>query len=756
MRPAVFVILVVHALHAQTPAPASARAISGQVSDARDNAPLRRARVTATSADSRQERFVFTGDDGRFLLADAPDGALTLKVTKAAYAAAQVIVPPGPAGAELRVALARGAAIAGRIIDEMGPVGAGYVTARLLLPDGTPSAARSARFYAQTNRLGEYRLGGLPAGEYEVTGLRRSEGGLLPAGTADDALFGSRRGFDIGRTVALSLRAGDEAQGIDFAVPGATSSCATGPSARPAEGTIAGRIEGRVTSASGEPLPCAIVRIIAPSSPVPQVFTDRQGAYVIDGLPSGTFVVMAMRQGYLPRRYGQRDPSDVETPLTLRGGDRRQGIDFTLLSESVVTGSVADEHGEPMEGVSLSAVRVWRSTGQPFFMPIPIARSDDRGRYRLVGVPPGDYVVVARANAEVWSSGRPRGYASTYYPGTTDLATALPVAVVAGRDVEGVDVVLRAGFAATVTGTILDPSGQPFAGSVVLTPRSRVGDLSIPESRSTQVDSHGTFLFRNVPRGDYVVKAPGSAVSGSSRFAMQYVTVLDNDPSPLQLQLTEGARVEGRFIVEAAADANLAGLTVSFLPADPDYTPVGGFTMPVFGHDAERTFRMTGLIGPARMTVPPLPGCETCYLKSAVINGVDAVDTPFDFGTRGGTYRDAQIVVSDAGATIEARVVDERAPLSSFAVVVIPAPEDLRFQGSRYSGRTKQGADGSLRIAGLPPGDYLIAAVRRIETSINVVASSDADLLAFVAARGSRVTLAERERRTIDLTLLAR
>ena len=74
--------------------------IRGRVVDARDDVPLRRARIVVSAGDRRIDS-VFTDDEGQFSIADATSDTLTVRVSKAGYAASLVALPlenvvPGP------------------------------------------------------------------------------------------------------------------------------------------------------------------------------------------------------------------------------------------------------------------------------------------------------------------------------------------------------------------------------------------------------------------------------------------------------------------------------------------------------------------------------------------------------------------------------------------------------------------------------------------------------------------------------------
>src|SRR4030095_8470356 len=104
MKPVALAVLVslsvIHSLLAQNPGPTRAQPIRGRVVDARDNVPLRRARVLVSAGERRIDS-VFTDDDGRFAIANMPAAPLTVRTSKAGYAVSLVTLPVSGAYTEL-------------------------------------------------------------------------------------------------------------------------------------------------------------------------------------------------------------------------------------------------------------------------------------------------------------------------------------------------------------------------------------------------------------------------------------------------------------------------------------------------------------------------------------------------------------------------------------------------------------------------------------------------------------------------------
>jgi hypothetical protein len=743
---------------AQGPTPTRSEPIRGQVVDAGNGVPLRRARVIVTAGD-RPFSTVFTDDEGRFTIANLPVAPLSAGAGKAGYAAGLVTLSSTNPETDFRFALTRSAAAMGRVLDSMGaPATDAFVRARAISFPNQTQADALTQFFTRTDALGEYRLGNLPAGRYEITAVRVRPEARRSNASLHEQVFGPSESLDTGRIVTMTLAAGDETRGVDFTIAGTMESCPAGPSVRPSPDAVTGRITGRILGPTGEPVPCASVRIVGPDVGIPQVFANRQGAYVLDGLPPGAFILEARRRGYVTTQYGQRDPSSAGAPVRLREGQRRTDVDITLPRFSIVSGTVVDEYGEPMEGVSVWAFRPLQREARPSFASTALPTgTDDRGQYRLMGLEPGTYFIAAMSRDIVSSNGtaETRGYVPTFAPGTLDASVARRVVVTAGLDRDGVDIALTPAQTVTVSGSVVDETGLPFAGMVTLAASARSGVVSI-DTRSVSTDASGEFQVRNVPPGDYVLKASDPEKLAAS-YGMEYVTVVDREPSPARLVLTKGATLEGRLVVDALASANVAGLGVSVTSADADYTPVLGRQPVMWARQTDGTFRATGLFGPSRLTITEMPACEDCYLRSALVNGVDAADRPYDFGLGGGTYRNVELVVSDAGASVEGRATDESGgALTAFTLVVFPTSRDLWYARSRYVKMRRSSPDGSNRVTGLPPGDYYVVATTAADPLVLTGFVDDPDMLEQLAPRARQVTLNERDRLRLTLPIVGR
>jgi protocatechuate 3,4-dioxygenase beta subunit len=729
----------------------NAPGVRGQVVDAENGVPLRRSRVSVSAGQSNTSA-VFTDDRGRFELPIAPSPPYTLRISKAGYAAAVHTVQDADSASDLQVSLVKSAAIAGQIVTVHGaPAARVYVTARLLKPFGA-RLPDTSRFFTPTDNWGEYRLSGLPPGRYAITAARAPE--RRDAGTAlEEQLFGPRADLvTADEAMVLDLEPGSERHNVRFTIAHSPEACWFTPKPPPADPTASGGISGRVTGASGEPLECAIVRLVGADGNARQVQADSQGRFSIDALAEGSYILEARQLDYVTLHFGQQHPSDVVVPVTIRDGEQRERIEIALPRGIAISGRVVDEHGEPLQGVLVMASPWRRAEGTPAGMTAASpAATDDRGVYRLIVWAPDTYLVVVEgAGAISGASGGAQGYAPIFYPGTPDPLAAQRLTIDTGLDATGIDIVFRPIPVAQVTGTVVDAQGLPFAGPVALSVSARSGAPG--NSRSATADTSGRFVFRNVPPGEYVVKAPGPVGGIPPLFGARHVRVSDGDPPPVVVMVTPGAAVEGRISVEGVIDADLSGFGISAVSVDLDLSPGFGQNVNVTaGSRPDGSFRLNGVRGPNRLAITAMPACEGCYLKQASVESERVTDRVFDFGLDGRAYQNVNLVVSGAGAALSGQVTDEAnraVPVAS--VIVFSADPTLWYPGSPHVAVSRTEIDGAFAIRALPPGEYFAAALSRLPMLIR----SNREALEQLSAVSRRVRLDEWDRERLQLRVI--
>jgi len=288
---------------------------------------------------------------------------------------------------------------------------------------------------------------------------------------------------------------------------------------------------------------------------------------------------------------------------------------------------------------------------------------------------------------------------------------------------------------------------QLLSGAVIMTVQH--GDrLSALPVRDVKIRPDGTFEFRNVPPGRYVIRARGEterdATAVFGRFAIE---VSGRDVSNVDITLTPGTRVSGRVDFEGQSQPRreaIEALRVHAVAVD-GVSFGDAYSDPI---DANGRFEFRGVMpGDHVLRLEGLPAGWS--MRSVYQMGREITDTPMTFDG-GQVLRDLQIVATDVETVVSGRITgnDDRARPDAI-VVAFPADPGLWVPYSRHVKRARPGLDGSYRLHGLPPGEYLIVATDEID---------EADLLGpetleRLSAPAARLRLAAGEQKTVDLAV---
>ena len=756
IRAGVLILLAAAATPAIAQQPVTLR---GRVVAAENDRPLRRALITpAISAPGVSP--VLTDDEGRFEIAitDSSD----LLVSKAGFATLRVERPRNPRdfGRPLDIRLSKGAAISGRVADEAGVISIGARVAVLRVDN---SAAVPSTSVTQTDDLGEYRVGGLAAGRYTVS-VDPLPATLVSTDAATAQVIGNLRvpspdeiRRQYARTRTVTVQSGEDRGGFNVVlraeplefVMQATRAAAD---SRPPGLTSKARIEGRVTAPNGQPVGGAFVQATGRQSfngvqvvgVVATTTTDAAGHFWMELPQKGEYQFKTAKAAYL-----SSDPSQQQVVQV--GAGAVPPVEFTITPGGTISGTIADSAGEPLQGVLVGAMQVRRENGRVVAVRAGWERTtDDRGRYRIFGLPAGSYIVMASARAAASGAdlNQRRGFTRTYYPGTAHGDSAQALQVQAGSELTEIDLSVVPTLAARVSGTVVDSTGQPFLGRVQLAVSRRSGAVAV-EPLTTTTESDGRFQLRDVPPGDYVVQAVSDGKFGQpGEFGVEGVVVADRDPPPVTIRTSPGATLEGRFMSEGVERPPMRTLSLHAMTMDLDRGPAAGRGPSGLAVYDDGRFYLTGLRGSVRFTVPDPP--SGWFLKAMSIDGVDVTDVPFDFGTGDRTPGDAEVILSSSGARVTGTVTDApRSRVQTCVALAFSTARELWFSGSRHVKQSRTCADGSFSIDGLPAGDYWIVAAERLEPGD----WQTADILEAMVPAARRVTVLEGQVRSTDVRL---
>jgi protocatechuate 3,4-dioxygenase beta subunit len=743
------VLLVLAAAVAGGQQPAT---LTGQAVSAVDGQPLANVRISAENTDPVTPP-VLSDAFGRFTLPVAPASRYRIAASKTGFARVEVSLTDL---APLALRLQPGAAIAGRVVDDLGePVIGAQV--RAAAADGGASVT------TQTDDRGEYRLPVQPGQPLVVS--------VMTNGLTPDVQVSGRGTISVRPAFAttyypsaetrelatrLTLEPGEDRAPIDFMVPTSRSgnqpSSAFGslPTSIGGSGNlravVLGTVEGRVLDASGRGLPNAQVVVVSERAGNRRQLarTDGAGNFTFRNVPDGPLSVRASKPGYALN----------ERRLTAFATDeRRESIDFDLTRHAALNGRVIDELGEPIQDARVQLLRVRFEAGRRRLVQAgtDAPRTNDRGEFRVWGLDPGTYVLSVQVG-EVGSIDLP-GYARTYAPGTTDVANALPVTLAVGQDLLGHDITLVRAPTFRVSGRVLDSAGQPATGGALqLWPVPRPGAaIGVPAGARLD-ERNGQFEFTGVAPGTYVIQAYRGRRNSTTEgeFGALRVSVADADLGGLVVQKSSGSTIAGSVVVESIDPARRparAGIELSPIPVDFEASPVSNWATAGIGPDGR--FSMAGINGPRRLLVTRVP--PGWAVREVRANGIDVTDRPIALGSAAESLADVEVVLTDRVSEVAGRLLDARGrPVRDAAIAVFSADRDRWFPFSRYVRGVRTGDDGRFTVAGLPGDRYYVTVLPEWPEGEGE-SWRDAAMLDELAARAASVTVTDGQRVSIDL-----
>jgi hypothetical protein len=248
------------------------------------------------------------------------------------------------------------------------------------------------------------------------------------------------------------------------------------------------------------------------------------GSFEMPKVPPGTYFVVAELKGYLSPL------SVLSTEERMTGGadavkkiqaqaekivvqDAALRVDVRLERGGSISGVIRYDDGNPAPDVK--AIRMvmqedgkWKA--DTFSPSSPAPTTDDRGRYRISGLPKGKYAVRADLPTNQSTTGLGSG-SFDMHPNSGDALVIYsggvlrekdikPIEVGTGDDVDGVDLIFPVDNLHLISGTVTAKmDNHPLNAGVVYLKDAETKALV----RHTRIEEDGSFKFNYVPEGKY-------------------------------------------------------------------------------------------------------------------------------------------------------------------------------------------------------------------------------------------------------------
>jgi len=461
--------------------------------------------------------------------------------------------------------------------------------------------------------------------------------------------------------------------------------------ASPALAAATASISGTVTVPAG--VDVTKIRVSSTGPSYKSVYANSSGQYSLTGLEAGQYKVEFREDTEVPSVYGTYYGAvdyNLATPITVGEGAAIAGINQTLKTGGIITGSVTVPAGADPTKVYVNAY------------------SDNGGSGYGAVKADGTFKVTALATGNYKVSFRYVNYAASpvvdaYYPGG-GFDTATLVAVAEGKTTPGINQALKP--AAIISGKISVPANSPaFSGYVMV---MKGPDFSLNASAGSDyigdVDSSGEYAIGGLEPGTYKINF---RPFGGTWAQMWHGGVAGFSTSPT-LTVTQGQQLGGlqdTAVAGGSISGSVAGGTNQYVTAvAADGTVVGGASTsnPATGYTVSNVFP-----GSYKVQFNRSSGVTTTqeaqYYK----------DLPESSGAGGATsvtvsagQNAANIdATTRTGGTASGKVVGaDGAPLENVPVRVYTK------DGSLVTRAARTGVDGTFKVTGLSAGNYLVAA----------------------------------------------
>ncbi|MCI0516034.1 carboxypeptidase-like regulatory domain-containing protein, partial [candidate division KSB1 bacterium] len=223
--------------------------------------------------------------------------------------------------------------------------------------------------------------------------------------------------------------------------------------------------------------------------------TDEKGKYLVAGLTSGTYRVLAEKEGYKAEWFNNKYRPEMADLVVVTEPKTTEDINFALSTATAIAGVVKDlKTGAPLPGARVTA-KYWMSN---MLSPREVyeSRTNKNGEYIIEVLRAGNYLVAAEAN----------GYLTEMYKDAYRIQDATAVKVAENNHTTGIDfdLVMLGGMTGLVTA---EATGEPIEGAVVEAflegPKN---SRTLNPVYRTRTDSNGVYLFKAMKAGKYLVQ----------------------------------------------------------------------------------------------------------------------------------------------------------------------------------------------------------------------------------------------------------
>lgn len=228
--------------------------------------------------------------------------------------------------------------------------------------------------------------------------------------------------------------------------------------------------------------------------------TDKRGFFVLRAIPKGYYEIHISADGYADRNIGVFDN---------RNGHTYQEFDIFLVKEASCRGVVQDKEGNPIFGVNVYARNIIGIDGLGYqCVPEPSATTDEEGFFELQSLPEGLTQIICRA---------PSLHQETSIFDLYKVSTK--------KWIKPEDIKIVMSGTGLVRGKVVGIDGKPPKRAFIAEIEPKGGNKIGSWGGSMQCKKDGSFEFKGVPPGEYIVIAKPNPMREGEASPPKLVTI---------------------------------------------------------------------------------------------------------------------------------------------------------------------------------------------------------------------------------------
>jgi len=466
------------------------------------------------------------------------------------------------------------------------------------------------------------------------------------------------------------------------------------------------------------------------------VKTDANGEFVIKNVKPGTYLPIIKSDGILTPEVVKKTAKDeYDQPffekVTINGLGEIQ-IMVRAKRGGAVSGRIQYADGESAVGVKVEILkkqseRYGNVTPGYGEQSVGSAETDDRGIYRLTGLPAGTYIVrviepfshgVSRAQyGYSLRNQEQRSLLRTYYPEGESSKTAKELEVALGQEQSDINITLPERQLFDLTGKIVSKKDkQPLENFTVSFYKQTDLDTGLVtnyEAGSANANKLGDWTLKNLPKGKYRVTVSQNYIyrqKDSTEKQTEYPNVTrefeitDKNIDDIVFEIPIASSLSGTIVTEDGKTAPQAVVFAFDEKTKQNFSSLNNYVQnsdKTKQSDRIKSFQISKMVaGSYKLSL----ASNEYYLKSITLNGRDVTNSAIEVG-EGEDLSGVQIVVSTEMGTIKGKVNNFKAETRMIAVALSPKFDVADLRGNTFSGAI--GANGEFQIK-TKPGEYAV------------------------------------------------